>query len=173
VRARIVKPRAAGLRHAHAVTDVRLAVERTSSWRQGGAWWRAERRIHAGLGFPTQPEHIPDGEVHWPADGGSPWAGESWAVEVEITRKSVERVTGILQEVLLRTGEFGSPAGPAEPGGPPRYARLVYVCSAASVRSVLAARAELSASLAARIEVYDLPESAMRLNTLKERGWEP
>jgi hypothetical protein len=173
VQARMVKPKGMGLRHAHAVTDVRLAVERTSAWRQGGAWWRAERRILAGIGFPNRPEHIPDGEVHWPADGGSPWAGQAWAVEVEISRKAVERTTGIMAEVLLTTGEPGSPAVLTRPGAPPRYARLVYVCSEASVRAVLAARAELGAPLSARIDVHDLPESAMRLNSLKERGWEP
>jgi hypothetical protein len=159
------------LRHTHAVTDVRLAVERTRAYRKGGASWFAERRILAGLGFPARREHIPDGEVHWPADGGSAWAGEIWAIEVEISRKTVERTTGIMHEALSKTGELGSPPGLAKPGQLPRYARMVYICSANSIRPVMNARAELGAPLAARIDVYDLPESAMRLNTPK-RGWE-
>jgi hypothetical protein len=169
---KLVKPAASTLRHSHAVTDVRLAVERTSAYRLGGASWFAERRILAGLGFPTRQEHIPDGEVRWPADGGSAWAGQIWAIEVEISRKTIERIAGIMYEALTKTGEFGSPPGLAGPGQPPRYARLVYICSASSVRPVLSARAELGAPLSARIDVYDLPESAMRLNTPK-RGWEP
>jgi hypothetical protein len=171
LRTRLVKPREPGLRHAHAVTDVRLAVERTSAFRQGGASWRAERRIMSGLGFPARSEHIPDGEVHWPADGGSPWAGGTWAIEVELSRKTVERTAEIMAEVLSRTADYDCPPAAAT-GLPPRYARLVYICSRTSVRTVLAARAELGAPLSARIDVYDLPESATRLNTPK-RGWEP
>lgn len=173
LRPKIVKPATPGLRHTHAVTHVRLAVERTSAYRDGGATWRAERSILAGLGYPARFEHIPDGEVHWPAGCGSPWAGKIWAVEVEISRKSVERVARAMQETLARTSDYGSPqASVAGPGHPPRYARLVWVCSPASVRTVLNARAKLGAALSARIKVYDLPESAMRLNTPK-RGWEP
>jgi hypothetical protein len=173
LRAKMVKPAANALRHAHAVTDVRLAVEATSAYREGRASWRAERSILAGLGYPARSEHIPDGEVHWPADGGSPWAGQTWAVEVEVSRKTVGRVAGIMHEALTRTSDYGGPPGSIMvPGQPPRYARLVYVCSAASVRSVLNARAELGVPLSARVKVYDLPESATRLNTPK-RGWEP
>jgi hypothetical protein len=170
--ARVVKPKAVLLRHTHAVTDVRLAVERTSTWQQGGASWRSERRILGGLGFPDRPEHIPDGEVHWPADVGSPWAGETWAVEVEVSRKYVERIVEIMYEVLVKTGELGSAVSLAGPGIPPRYARLVYVCSKESVRAVLSARAKVGAPLSARIDVHDLPESATRLNNPKQ-GWEP
>jgi hypothetical protein len=173
VRAAMVKPAAHALRHVHAVTDVRLAVEQTSSWREGNAWWRAERPLLAALDFPSRSEHIPDGEVHWDADGGSPWAGETWAVEVELSRKTIERIAGIMRELLTRTSDYGSPPGGiVVPGQPPRYARVVYVCSQASVRSMLRARAEIGAPLSARLKVYDLPESAMRLNTLK-RGWQP
>jgi hypothetical protein len=173
LRPKVVKPATRGLRHTHAVTHVRLAVERTSVYRDGGATWRAERSILAGLGYPARFEHIPDGEVHWPAACRSPWAGEIWAVEIEITRKSVDRVARAMQETLARTSDYGSPqASVAGPGRPARYARLVWVCSPASVRTVLNARAKLGAALSAAIKVYDLPESAVRLNTPK-RGWEP
>jgi hypothetical protein len=172
LRTRLVKPAASGLRHTHAVTEVRLAVQRTSTYRQGRASWRSERSILAGE-FPARIGHIPDGEVHWPEDSGLPWAGEIWAVEVELSRKSVERTAAIMQEVLARTTDYrpATPYSSAAPGAAPRYARLVYACSRASVRGVLNARTELGTAQSYRIEVYDLPESALRLNTPK-RGWQ-
>jgi hypothetical protein len=172
LRTRVTRPTRRFLRHTHAVTDVRLAIQRTNAFRDSGGWWRAERSILAELEFPGRPEHVPDGEVHWPASTGSPSAGQVWAVEVEISRKSVERTAAIMREVLARTGAYGAPAAAsAQPGLAPRYAGLVYVCSSMAVRNVLDARAEVGSPLAARIEVYDLPESAIRLNTPK-RGWQ-
>lgn len=164
LRARLVKPSVGRLRHTHAVTDVRLAVERTASWRLGRASWRAERLIRNGQSF-AQLGHVPDGEVHWPAGTGRPEAGETWAVEVELSRKAPDRIAAIMTEVLAQAGAGSSPAGIAAPGQRPRYAQLVYVCSPASLHGVLVARAELAPPLAARIEIYDLPESAMRLDT--------
>jgi hypothetical protein len=173
-----VRPTTTRLRHTHAVTEVRLAVERTAAYRDGGAAWRSERRIRTLIGFPPRDEHVPDGEVSWPADSGLPWAGQAWAIEVELSRKPAARIVAIMREALTRSGDYGCPpasippASSAAPGLPPRCARMVYVCSEASVRTVLKSRAELALPLAARVEVYDLPESAMRLNTPK-RGWEP
>jgi hypothetical protein len=171
LRTNLVKPKKYLLRHTHAVTDVRLAVERTSAYRQARGWWRAERLIradqHAGC-----PGHVPDGEVHWAAGTGSPWAGETWGVEVEITRKPISRIALIMQDALARTGDWDTTSvGSAEAGRFARYVRLVYVCSPQAVPGVLTARAELGDSLSARIDVHDLPESATRLNTPK-RGWE-
>jgi hypothetical protein len=169
---RLVKPAAHNLRHTHAVTEVRLAVQRTSSYRRSRAWWRSERSILAGQ-FPSRVGHVADGEVHCPADSGMPWAGEIWAVEVELSRKPVERTAAIMAEVLAKITDYGpNPCGGAAPGLPPRYARLVYVCSPGSVQAVLNARAELGPPQSALIEVYDLPESATRLDT-PTRGWEP
>jgi hypothetical protein len=169
---RLVKPAAHNLRHTHAVTEVRLAVQRTSSYRRSRAWWRSERSILAGQ-FPSRVGHVADGEVHYPADSGMPWAGEIWAVEVELSRKPVERTAAIMAEVLAKITDYGpNPCGGAAPGLPPRYARLVYVCSPGSVQAVLNARAELGPPQSALIEVYDLPESATRLDT-PTRGWEP
>jgi hypothetical protein len=147
-------------------------VQRTAAFREGGAWWRPERTILSGLEFPVRTQHVPDGEVHWPASSGSPWAGEIWAVEVEISPKSVERTARIMHETLTQTGDFGrASAGMPVPGLAPRYARLVYACSPTTVRPVLNACAEVGSPLSARIDVHDLPESAMRLNTPK-RGWQ-
>jgi len=171
-RTKLIRPAPATLRHTHAVTEVRLALGRTSSWRQSRAQWRSERSILAGA-FPSRVGHVPDGEVHYPTGTGMPWAGEIWAVEVELSRKSVEHTAAIMQEIMARTSDYGGPpAGHAVPGLPPRYARLVYVCSPVSVRSVLNAQAEVGPPHSARIDVHDLPESALRLNPQK-RGWEP
>jgi hypothetical protein len=111
-------------------------------------------------------QHLPDAEVHWP-DGacgpdGSPvgWAGECWAVEAELTPKTVARTTAIMREILLRTGDYGCPAAEvAVPGRPPRHARALYLCSPAALPTVLRARAELG-PWSARIEVRDLPPDA-------------
>jgi hypothetical protein len=173
LRTKVVKPAAHGLRHTHAVTDVRLAVERTPAFRDGGAWWRSERSIMTSLEFPARPVHIPDGEVHWPAECASPWAGEIWAVEIEISYKSIERTAGIMREILTCTGGWDRiPPGNPVPGMAPRYARLVYVCSRKTLRGTLNARVEAGSPLSGRIDIHDLPESAMRLNTPKP-GWEP
>jgi hypothetical protein len=116
---------------------------------------------------------VPDAEVHWPADGGSRQAGEIWAVEVELSRKTVERTATIMRQALTRTGDYGCPpAGIAVPGQPPRYSSVVYLCGPRVVQTVLNSRADLGTALAKRIVIYDLPESAIRLNTPK-RGWEP
>jgi hypothetical protein len=168
---RLVKPAAHHLRHTHAVTEVRLAVQRTSSYRRSRAWWRSERSILAGQ-FPARVGHAADGEVHYPADTGMPWAGEIWAVEVELSRKPVERTAAIMAEVLAKITDVGPTPNGGAPGLPPRYARLVYVCSPGSLQAVLNARLEVGPPRSERIEVYALPESATRLDTPK-RGWEP
>jgi hypothetical protein len=166
LRTRLVKPAQHGLRHTHAVTEVRLAVERTTAYRQGHGSWLSERSIMAGQ-FRSQVGHVPDGEVHWPAGTGLPWAGEVWAVEVELSSKSVERTAVIMQEVLTRTSGYNGPPADPAPGQPPRYARLVYACSSTAVRTVMNARTEVGSPLSSSIEVHDLPQSATRLNTPK------
>jgi hypothetical protein len=41
----------------------------------------------------------PDAGVRrYPAEAGSPWAGETWAVEVEISRKTIDRIAGVMHE---------------------------------------------------------------------------
>ena len=165
---RLVTPTARNLRHTHAVTDVRLAVQRATVWREGRAWWRSERLIWSGLEYSVSTQHVPDGEVHWPAESGLPWAGEVWAMEVEISRKTVAQSAKIMREALTQTGGArGVPSGAPVPGLAPRYARLVYVCAPTSVQRLLNARAEVGSPLSARIDIYDLPASAMRFDSLK------
>jgi hypothetical protein len=158
-------PALARLAHIRAVTAVRLALESVASYRDGGAHWRSERRLRARLGGRVGAgQHLPDAEVHWPdapAAGPPPaWAGECWAVETELTPKTVARTTAIMRELLDRTGDYGCPAAQArEPGRPPRHARVLYLCSPAATGTVTRARAALD-SRSARIEIRPLPAAA-------------
>jgi hypothetical protein len=158
-------PALARLAHIRAVTAVRLALESVASYRDGGARWRSERHLRARLGGRVgASQHLPDAEVHWPdapATGPPPaWAGECWAIEAELSPKTVARTTAIMHELLDRTGDYGCPAAQArEPGQPPRHARVLYLCSPAAAGTVTRARAALG-SRAARIEIRDLPASA-------------
>ncbi|HSZ39492.1 MAG TPA: hypothetical protein VK817_06005 [Trebonia sp.] len=156
------RPGLSRLAHIRAVTAVRLALEATAGYRAAGAFWRGERRIRARHGIGMR-QHLPDGEVHWPDGAPVAWAGECWAVEAELTPKTVARTTGIMREILSRTGDYGGPAAEAAvPGRPPRHARALYVCSPAALATVLRARAALGPRLAGRIEVRDLPPGALR-----------
>jgi hypothetical protein len=159
-------PALSRLAHIRAVTAVRLALEATTGYQQAGAFWRSERRLRARSGGRTGlREHLPDGEVHWPDDAlpdGAvlPWSGECWAIEAELTRKTVSRTTAIMRELLSRTADYGGPAGEVRvPGRPVRHTRVLYVCSPSARPTVLRARAGLGAA-AARVEVRDLPARA-------------
>jgi hypothetical protein len=150
-------PALSRLAHLRAVTAVRLALEATSGYRAAGAFWRSERRLRARMGGRVGlREHLPDAEVHWP-DGTAAWAGECWAVEAELTRKTVARTAAIMREILTRTGDYGCPAAQARvPGQPPRHARALYLCSPAARPVVTRARDAIGA-LGARVEIRDLP----------------
>ena len=165
-------PALSRLAHLRAVTAVRLALESAPGYAAAGGYWRSERRLRARIGgrLPLR-EHLPDGEVHWPETaapagapgpaGGPGWAGECWAVEAELTPKTMRRTVAIMTEILTRTGDYGCPAAEARvPGRPPRHARVVYVCSAAARPAVQRARGALSAALAARVEIRTLPPGA-------------
>lgn len=150
------------LAHIRAVAAARIALEATSGYRAASAFWRGERRIRARHGVGMR-QHLPDAEVHWPDEAAVAWAGECWAVEAELTRKTVARTTAIMREILARTGDYGCPAADAAvPGRPPRHARALYLCSPAARSTVLRARAQLG-PLAARVEVRDLPPGALLL----------
>ncbi len=160
-------PALARLAHLRAVTAVRLALESAAAYRDGGAHWRSERHLRARLGGRVGArDHLPDAEVHWPdapAVGPPPaWAGECWAIEAELTPKTVTRTTAIMHELLHRTGDYGCPAAQVRvPGQPPRHARVLYLCSPAAVSTVTRARAALG-DLAPHVEVRPLPAGAYR-----------
>lgn len=153
-------PALSRLAHIRAVTAVRLALQATAGYRQARAYWRGERRLRAGCRVGIR-HHLPDGEVHWPDEADVPWAGECWAVEAELTRKTVTRTTAIMRELLSRTGDYGCPAADAAvPSRPPRHTRALYVCSPTALPTVLRARNDLG-RLATRIEVRELPAGAL------------
>jgi len=158
-----VAPALSRLAHLRAVAAVRLALESTGGYASAGAYWRSERRLRARAGrrVPVR-EHLPDGEVHWPDAGPRPasvgWAGECWAIEAELTRKTIRRTAAIMTEILTRTGDYGCPAAEVRvPGQPPRHTRVLYVCSAAARPVALRARDTLPPGLAGRVEVRRLP----------------
>jgi hypothetical protein len=158
------RPALSRLAHIRAVAAARIALEATSSYQRAAAFWRCERRIRSRHGVGIR-QHLPDAEVHWP--DGSPaeaplaWGGECWAVEAELSPKTVTRTVAIMREVLTRTGDYGCPAAEASvPGRPPRHARALYLCSPAALGTVLRARDSLG-PLAARVEVRNLPPGAL------------
>jgi hypothetical protein len=154
-------PALSRLAHIRAVTSVRLALQAASGYATAGAYWRSERRLRTRAGGRVGlREHLPDAEIHWPDGAGVAWAGECWAVEAELTRKTVTRTAAIMTEILTRTGDYGCPAADARvPGRQPRHARVLYLCSPAARPTVARARDAL-AGLAARIEIRDLPPGA-------------
>jgi hypothetical protein len=158
------RPALSRLAHIRAVAAARIALEGTSGYERAAAFWRCERRIRSRHGVGVR-QHLPDAEVHWP-DGppaGPPvgWAGECWAVEAELSPKTVARTVAIMREILARTGDYGCPAAEVSvPGRPPRHARALYLCSAAALGTVLRARDSLG-PLAARVEVRGLPPGAL------------
>ena len=160
------QPALSRLAHIRAVAAARIALEAADGYRAAAAFWRCERRIRSRHGVGVR-QHLPDAEVHWPDGAQGPagepigWAGECWAVEAELTPKTVARTTAIMREILLRTGDYGCPAAEVSvPGRPPRHARALYLCSPAALPTVLRARAQLG-PLSARIEVRGLPPDAL------------
>jgi hypothetical protein len=158
------RPALSRLAHIRAVAAARIALEATDGYRRGAAYWRCERRIRSRHGVGVR-QHLPDAEVHWPDavgnDAPPAWAGECWAVEAELSPKTVARTAAIMREILTRTGDYGCPAAEVSvPGRPPRHARVLYVCSPAALPTVLRARAAVG-PLASRVEVRDLPPDAL------------
>jgi hypothetical protein len=105
-------------------------------------------------------------------DGNSAvaWAGECWAIEVELTAKTVSRTTAIMRELLARTGDYGCAAADARvPGRPPRHARVIYLCSPAAARTVGRARDAVGGD-AARIEIRGLPPDSYLAAPPTRRG---
>jgi len=154
-------PALARLAHIRAVTAVRLALESAHGFAEGSGYWRSERRLRARMGGRVGlREHVPDGEVHWPDDAPVAWAGECWAIEAELTRKTVGRTANIMRELLARTGDYGCPAAEVRvPGRPPRHARAVYLAAPAARATVVRAREALG-SPGARVEIRSLPPGA-------------
>ena len=54
---------------------------------------------------------------------GSPYGGECWALEAELTPKPLARTTAIMTTLVTRATDYYPGA---EPGTGPRYDRVVY-----------------------------------------------
>ena len=109
------------------------------------AWRASSPGGAASVGYGGQPaadraEHIPDAEIHWPSIDGGPYAGQVWAIEVELTPKWP-----------------GGPRG-SWPGCWRRCSNPVVYLTAARARPVVArAAGSLPPGEQSRVVVRDLP----------------
>jgi hypothetical protein len=136
-------PPLARLAHIRAVLAARIWMESGEAWKAYQGWWRCERRIRDGRTAAGQP-HRPDAEVMWPSIHGSPRAGETWAVEAELTPKASGRTQQIISGLL---------AGP--------YARIVYLCAPAALPVVAATANKFRPEQAARMFIREIPPIAL------------
>jgi hypothetical protein len=151
------RPAIGRLAHIRAVLAVRLWLEAGEVYQDGRAWWRSERRIRAALGGHVGTAHLPDAEVHWPSLDESPYGGQVWAIEAELTPKPLARTVMIMRALLARTSDYG----PSEPAGPgARYAQVIYLTAAPARPIVGRAINALPAPMQHRIVVRDLPPGA-------------
>ena len=88
---------------------------------------------------------MPDAEIWWPSTDTSPYPGQVWAVEVELTAKSLGRTTAIMGGLL---------------SGPARYAQVLYLTAPPARPVVTRAAAGIPADRQARIIIRDLPPAA-------------
>ena len=123
------RPALGRIAHIRAVLAVRLWLQASEVYTNGRAWWRSERRIRAALGGRVGIAHIPDAEVHWPSLDGSPYAGQVWAIEAELTPKPLARTVTIMRGLLARTSDYGPGAATAHG---PRYGQVVYLTAPAA-----------------------------------------
>jgi hypothetical protein len=111
----------------------------------GRAWWHSERRLRADQPAAGRAGHVPDAEIHWPSIAGSPYAGQVWAVEVELTPKPLARTTRIMGGLL----------------SPMRYAQVIYLTAPAAGPVVTRAAATVHEGDRARVVVRELPPNAL------------
>ena len=138
------RPALARLAHIRAVLAARLWLQSGPAWTGGQAWWHSERRIRGALRPGLGIGHLPDAEIHWPSLPASPYAGQVWAIEAELTPKPLARTARIMAGLL----------------SPPRYAQVIYLSAPAARLVVTRVAAGLPAAQADRIVVRDLPPSA-------------
>lgn len=95
--------------------------------------------------------------MHWPSVDRSPYAGQIWAIEAELTPKPVARTVTIMRGLLARTSDYG----PGEPAGrTARYAQVIYLAAPPARPVVIRAVAALPGALHSRVVVRDLPGEA-------------
>ena len=152
------RPALGRIAHIRAVLAARLWLQAGQVYTSGRAWWRSERHIRAAIGGRVGVTHVPDAEVHWPSLDGSPYAGQVWAIEAELTPKPLARTVAIMRGLLARASDYGPGAAT---GQGPRYGQVVYLTAPAARPVVTRAIDALPAPLQPRIVVRDLPEGAV------------
>ena len=140
-----LRPSLGRLAHIRAVLAARLWLAAGPVWSDGRAWWHSERRLRADQPAAGRGGHVPDAEIHWPSIAGSPYAGQVWAVEVELTPKPLARTSRIMGGLL----------------SPMRYAQVIYLTAPAAGPVVTRAAAALHQGDQARVTVRDLPGTAL------------
>ena len=139
-----VRPALGRLAHIRAVLAARLWLETSPGWASGHAWWHSERRLHAAQPAAGRGGHVADAEIHWPSIPGSRYAGQVWAVEVELTPKPVARTTRIMGELLTSM----------------QYSLVIYLTAPSARPVVTRAAASLPPDEQPRVTVRDLPAIA-------------
>jgi hypothetical protein len=138
------RPALGRLVHIRAVLAARLWLANGRAWQDGQAWWHSERRLRASRPAAGRDGHVPDAEIHWPSIAASPYAGQVWAIEVELTPKPLGRTTSIMAGLL----------------SPMRYAQVIYLAAPAAGPVVTRAAASLPPGEQARVAVRELPAAA-------------
>src|SRR6202167_5586927 len=138
------RPAPGRLAHIRAVLAARLWLARGPAWDQGQAWRHSERRLRAHHPAARRGGHVADAEVHWPSLPGSPYAGQIWAVEVELTPKPVARTTRIMAGLL----------------SPMRYAQVIYLTAPGARPVATRAIAALPPGEHPRMTARELPAAA-------------
>ncbi len=138
------RPALGRLAHIRAVLAARLWLQAGPVWADGHAWWHSERRLRADQPAAGRREHLPDAEIHWPSLPGSPYAGQVWAIEAELTPKPLARTTRIMAGLL----------------SPMRYAQVIYLTAPPARPVVMRAAASLPPGEQARVVVRELPAFA-------------
>jgi hypothetical protein len=136
-------PTLARLAHIRAVLAARLWLESGDAYRAHGAWWHSERRLRAALPANVGTAHVADAEIHWPSTDASPYSGQVWAIEAELTAKTAARTGRIIAGLLARP-----------------YAQVVYLCAPAARPVVTRTAAGLPDRDRSRVAVRDLPPAA-------------
>ena len=138
------EPSLGRLAHIRAVLAARLWLQASPVWTAGQPWWHSERRLRADRPAAGRREHVPDAEIHWPSLDASPYAGQVWAVEVELTPKAAARTLRIMSGLL----------------SPVRYAQVAYLTAPAARSVVTRAAGSLPAGEQPRVVIRELPAAA-------------
>jgi hypothetical protein len=139
-----VRPALGRLAHIRAVLAARLWMQASPAWAAGHPWWHCERRLYADHPGADRSGHVPDAEIHWPSLARGPYAGQVWAIEVELTPKGADRTMRIMAGLLT----------------PMRYAQVIYLTAPAARQVVSRAAAALPDGEQSLVTVRDLPRSA-------------